>query len=441
MAMSLSIGLGLNAIIAAGAGGVALAQRGASTLNRISPLWYSSGDATATDNIYRVRFILGSCDWSDLQVSVYNWVFGQWGVEFSSGANFEIAQMAIEIGSEYHAVTWGGSASVTVVNGQTDVQSDKVFPADLGIAGSTFSRGTEGYIRFMIRGGSSAKWPMSYATQFASSRLRFVPGSVTVANGVYGTGDFDISSGDYSQAPLTVAPVLLGTPVSAGKFAGGIGDSITENVGDDSATAATGSGFTRVAYSNYTTKANPLAVINFGWSGGTILNWIGDGTNTPSNSSATAARIELPEAYLKYCNIMFEQYGTNATLQSHTSKLWTVIRRGSTGCKLVRSSLFPRSSSTDSWATLGNQTAAHAPGGDVDLFEQYCESQVGAGVDYYINYDSLRADVNRANANYFKWLTNGTPNWLTPDGIHPSSTAYELIYGGEARALIDTITP
>jgi len=429
------------AIIAAGAGGVALAQRGASTLNRISPLWYSSGDATATDNIYRVRFILGSCDWSDLQVSVYNWVFGQWGVEFASGADFEIAQMAIEIGSEYHSVAWGGSPSITVVNGQTDVKSDKIFPADLGIAGATFPRGTEGYIRFMIRGNASAKWPMSYATQFASSRLRFTPGAVTVANGVYGTGDFDISAGDYSQAPLTVAPVLLGTPASAGQFIGGIGDSITENVGDDSATAAIGSGFNRVAYSTYATKANPLAVINFGWSGGTILNWIGDGTNTPSNSSATAARIELPEAYLKYCNIVFEQYGTNAVLQSHASKLWAVIRRGSTGCKLVRTSLFPRSSSTDSWATLGNQTASYSPGGEVDTFEQYCAAQVGSGVDYYLNYDSIRADENRANADYFNWITNGVANWSTPDGLHPTSISHDMIYRTEARALIDTITP
>lgn len=432
---------------AAGAAAASFAKRGASTLNRITPAGYSTGDATATENMYRIPFVLGSCGWSDLQVSVYNWIFGNYGVEFASGANFEIAQMALEIGSEYHAVTWGGSPSVTVVNGQTDVKSDKVFPADLGIAGATFPRGTEGHIRFLIRGNASAKWPSTNAAWFSSQRLRFVPGDVTFANPVYGVGDFESgASGSYTQAPLTVQPVLIGTPASSGKFIAGLGDSITERVGETVVT--NGAGFNRVAYSNYATKGDPLSVINFGWSGGTIMNWIGDGTNTPANASATATNIELPEAYLKYANLVFEQYGTNGTystgsgVYAHTDKLWTVIKRGSVGCKLVRSSLFPRSSSSDAWATVGNQTATQSPGGDTDLFEQYCTAAVGDGlVDYYLNYDSIRADANRANANYYKWLTNGTANWPTEDGLHPSSNTYALMYGSEARALIDTITP
>jgi len=430
-------------IAAAGAGGGPLALRGASTLNAVAPKGYATGSDTRPDNVYRIPFVLGSCDWVDLRASLFNWVFEQWGISFSGGTDYEIPELAIEIGGQYKAITWGGLPSKTVTNGTTDINSDPVYPADFGISGGVFPRGTEGFWRIRIRADASHKWPKCPLARPSGNKWRYNESEIDMSPGVYGVGEFIPSSyaGVEPAGGEPMLPVLIGTPAASGKFLAGVGDSITAYVGDSAATHARG--FSRAAYSDYATKANPLACINFGWPGGTVLNWIGNGTSDASLSSATATNVGLPEAYLKYANIVFEQYGTNNVQQAHVSKLWTVIKRGggASGFKLVRTSLFPSANSSDSFATLGNQTNWQNPGGEFDVFEQYCASQVGTGVDYYLNYNSLRADSNRASANYFKWLTNGTANWPTTDGIHPSSNTCALIYGGEARALIDTITP
>ncbi len=435
------------AIIAAGAGGVAPMLRSASTLNSVAPQGYQAGSDTRTDNVFRIPFQLGSCDWNDLRASLYNWVFSDFGISFSGGSDFQIVALAFEINGSWKAATWAGATSKTIANGVTDEYTDPVYPSDFGISGDVFTRGTEGFFRIQVRANSSQKWPTNPLAPVVGGRFRFNPGEVTMSPGVYGVGEFEPSDWDLVEwsGGSPPAPVLIGTPSSSGKFVAGIGDSITASVGDTS--SPNGAAFSRVAYSNYSTKADPIAVMKFGWSGGTLLNWIGNGTGDASASSADATNIGLAEAYLKYSNIIFEQYGTNGAYSTgggtytHTDKLWAVIRRGSPGCKLVRSSLFPRSSSSDAWATVGNQTATQSPGGDTDLFEQYCAGKVGSAVDYYINYDSIRADANRATANYYKWLTNGTANWPTEDGLHPSSNTYALMYGGEARALIDAITP
>jgi len=436
---------------AAAGGGVALAQRSASTLNVIKPQLFRSGNVR-TDHIVRTPFILGSCDWDDLQVSVYNWIFKTYGVNFSEGTDFEIVECAIDIGANWKKVTWGGADSITVTPGQTDIKSDKIFATDFPALGSAFfPKGTTGGIRYKIRADATKKFPDSHAYMFGTNRYRFTPGLATVTNGVYGTGNFSIG-GAYDGTFEPFTPVLVGTPRSAGKFLAGLGDSITAIVGD-SGYQTFGPAFHRAAYTNYSTGANPLGCINFGCPGGTIMNWIGDGTNTPANASATVPNIGLPEAYLKYANIVFEQYGTNGTYSTgggtytHTDKLWTVIKRGAADCKLVRSSLFPRTAdnpagSADEWATIASQVPTQIPGGDTDLFEQYCAGKVGAGlVDYYINYNSPRANTNRANVDYYKWAVNGTANWATKDGLHPEAVMHDLIYGTEARALIDTITP
>lgn len=438
----------LMAVIAAGAGG-GLAKRGANTLNILAPASYQNGDVK-TEHMVRMYFCLGSCDWDSLQISVYNWIFGQYGIAFSGGTDFEIVEMAIEIGSNWTAVTWGGNQNLVVTNGVSDVLSDPISPSSLGVSGGKFLRDTTGYLRYKIRANASSKFPASAGYNIAgTTKRRYTIGSATVTNGIYSVGDF-VLSGTFDTSFTTYNPVIVGTPSTSGKFLGGVGDSIAKGTNDNLFSSTAIGGFSRCAIGSGGT--NKLACLNFGVPGHSIINWLGDGTNTPANMSANAANIGKAEAYLKYANILFEQFGSNGTystgsgVYAHQDKMWAVLKRGSPGCKLVRTSLFPRTlegapGSSDQWATLANQVVTQTPGGDTDLFEQYCASKVGAGVDYYINYNSPRANTNRANADYFKWVVNGSANYATSDGVHPSGAIYNLFYGGEARALIDTITP
>jgi len=437
----------LSAIAAASAVVAApLALRGANTMNSVASNVYVSGNDDRTDNIYRVPLCVGSCDWTDIRASSFNWIFEQLGISFDGGTDFTIQGLAIEMNGTYRPVTWGGASSKIVINGTTDIHSDPLYPADFGFSGGVIPRGTTGFWRILLRADAATKWPACPLAQVTGARLRYNPTEVTITPGVYGVGDFEPTDWglvSWAGAPPFV-PVLIGTPaVTDGKFGGAVGDSITAGEGETSTT--NGGGFARASYSDYSTKANPISCINFGLPSTTLLAWIGNGENPPT-PSANATNIALPEAYLKYCNIIFEQYGTNGIYQSHVTKLWEVIKRGSPGCKLARSSLFPRtptppSGTSDLWATTAGQSPTQAPGGEVDMFEQWCQDQVGLGqVDYYINYDSCRANTDRTSVDYYKWAVNGVANYATADGLHPTTAIYDLMYGGEARALIDSVT-
>lgn len=91
------------------------------------------------------------------------------------------------------------------------------------------------------------------------------------------------------------------------------------------------------------------------------------------------------------------------------------------GLKVYQTLITPHTSSTDNWMTASNQTpvARFGVGQDRDTFNAWIKARVSdATIDGFIDVNSIVEDP----VNPGKWLTNGTPNYPTADGLHPSQT-------------------
>lgn len=130
-----------------------------------------------------------------------------------------------------------------------------------------------------------------------------------------------------------------------------------------------------------------------------------------------------------YCNM-----GTNdiaagrslAQMQADAIRLWTSAKATLSPygrpLKTAHSTALTRTTSSDSWATLANQTpvAGFEPGGQADLWNAWLLTQVGGGLlDALIDFRSLLQNTTLA-----KWLVTGAANYMTNDGVHPSSVGH-----------------
>jgi hypothetical protein len=436
--------------------------RSASSYNWLGPVITGAGDTALPEFYFRCPFLIGNPGFSQLRVSLMNWMFTTSGITTAGLTSFTINKMALEANGVFVPVYFGGSRSVTINPGDTDILCDVPDMATLGNAAG----GSTVYVRFHVTAPASVVLPQysQRGTYFGpAARMRLNSANTTVVNGVDGVGTFT-TTGTAPTANGNINPplVLVGIPLAAGKFVGFVGDSITLGEAQDSNYPVGVGGSNRAAYSDYATRANPIPVINFGVGGGHIRTWLGDGSSvssaaavTPGNTAITYA--QKAAAYLKYCNIIFEQFGTNQVFSSGTGlsatfpyqpMIWQMIREkiGASG-KIVRTSLFPRSGTTqsvsaDKYKTYAEQTTFQEwyTGGIIDAFQQYCQSRVGAEVDYYLDYSSVRAPANGSGPNPFFWISNGVAPYCDTAGLHPLAVGYGLIYGGQARGQIDAIS-
>lgn len=94
--------------------------------------------------------------------------------------------------------------------------------------------------------------------------------------------------------------------------------------------------------------------------------------------------------------------------------------------KIAVSTIMPRTTSTDLWATAVNQspaTSGFAIGGTRDTYNAWIKTQVGLGlIDAVIDVNPFVQDPVVTYA----WLTNGTANYPTTDGTHPSTALHIL---------------
>jgi lysophospholipase L1-like esterase len=113
-------------------------------------------------------------------------------------------------------------------------------------------------------------------------------------------------------------------------------------------------------------------------------------------------------------------------VQASYLELWAAAKRtiGPYGRPLqtAAQAIITRATSTDSWATLANQTnvAGFEPGGKADQINAWLLTQVGGGLlDAVIDYRTAVQDTASG-----KWLVNGAANYMTNDGVHPSPVGH-----------------
>lgn len=145
-------------------------------------------------------------------------------------------------------------------------------------------------------------------------------------------------------------------------------------------------------------------------------------------ASSTGATHRIPTA--NYFNKAVCNFGTNdipggaslSTMQAQYLSSWAELR-AKTGY-VAQVTLLPRTTSTDNWATLGNQTPVTGYGtGEIrDQLNTWFATQVGVTIDAVIDAAAYFQDPSDHTA----WLTNGTANATTSDGLHPSDFAASI---------------
>ncbi|HLY04287.1 MAG TPA: hypothetical protein VKR31_00920 [Rhizomicrobium sp.] len=357
---------------------------------------------------------------SELTASFYNFYVG---TQSPTGQTIRIVQANIigggttsGTGTAYVPWTFGGSRSVSMAWNAADVHTDTIYPYQMGLTGGVFPAGLY-WLRTVIDVGQvGGVLPTGYYMS-ASGEFSYTYDPNSVADPAIDTTAALNNTAGMHFFGYCYAPVLLGRFTAAQSVYAILGDSWTTGTGDVPPTAPT------YAYSfpqrgMFDNSNNPFyASLDMGVGGQ-------DGATFLLNTPQMIAR----RAYLRYENKGFEEYGivcilngcTLASLESTELQIWATMRSAGITC-ITRSRTGPRTHSTNNWDDETNQTywnSNFGPGGEVSQYDTWLVSQLGqpTGVN------SLMATTPFQGVDPFKWITNGTDFYGTPDGEHPSLT-------------------
>lgn len=383
----------------------------------------------------RVYCSIGSGDVSKIVLSFFAFYIAAFsGITGCNG--FTINSVAIEANGTSAPVTFGGSRSLVVGAGASDIQADPFLPSAVGL--SKFAQGSVVFLRYMLTYASPTTdiapgngfAPNPDVTQTAYD---YDPAKVIVTNGVDGTGALTytmtgggIDGTDIKTNAFPFVPAVLGAFVS--------GDPATWAIAGDSAgfgTGANGSimGARGLSWAFYpgsaipTSPAGALANWNLCCNSGAAIDW---GTGSPW----------LLVNYLKYFKYGLDEYGGNQFNIPASQAIWAQMYGA--GIKyVIKTSLIPRTTdSIDFWATEANQTISTGwgPGSGADVFETGLKALVSPTLAY-IDHTSIRGSTS-----HWLFITNGVPgtngnpnNFAAADGQHPSNGGYLFkCYGAAA---------
>ncbi len=146
--------------------------------------------------------------------------------------------------------------------------------------------------------------------------------------------------------------------------------------------------------------------------------YINLGTAGASFASIISAHANLAD-YGQYCTHLISNLTINSTASSAAGMLanhLTIRSYFSSNSPFWACTIAPKTSSTDSWATLVNQT-------DTSGNRAAYNSLILPGVAGFAGVFDLASVVENSS----KWIVNGAANYATADGLHESTTAYGLI--------------
>lgn len=96
---------------------------------------------------------------------------------------------------------------------------------------------------------------------------------------------------------------------------------------------------------------------------------------------------------------------------------------------VVATTLEPETTSSDNWSTLAGQSLTSFNAARVS-YNTFLRNGQATGVKSVLDVSSLI----ESSFNSGKWNTDGSSNWLTQDGVHPSTTALKLYAAGIPNA-------
>jgi lysophospholipase L1-like esterase len=260
--------------------------------------------------------------------------------------------------------------------------------------------------------------------------------STSAASQVYSGSGMTLPSGGTNATYGFVPLAVIGVPDQRHAAALLWGDSITYGTGD----AING----ETTYGHVGWAERGLVGAAAGGTNIPFVNVSRSGDSTATWSSAAIGYQGTRWSLLEYVTHAIFAMGINdisagrtlAQLQANVQVAWAAAKR--MGVKVYQTTLTPKTTSTDSWATLANQTVSAGYGASEvrGQFNAWLPSQVVAGnIDGIIDLNSSVCDPTNTD----KWAVNGTANYLTADGLHPS-TAGHILMSGVLNGLASTWT-
>lgn len=223
---------------------------------------------------------------------------------------------------------------------------------------------------------------------------------------------------------------VLGVPDRPFLSAVILGDSIAEGSGDDSI----GDGFGNRGF-----VARGLNSVS-----GVVVPWCK--ITMPSDNPIAQRNHQSWRRHTpwNYADLLINEHGGNqlssvtaAVMLTHLQRIWLQGRRR--GMRVIQVKLGPRTtcSTAAKWTTPASQdgyASGFEPGGKRDQLNAMIDAALVAGeIDGVIDPNVDWED----QANPGKWVTNGTANFPTSDGVHPSATFHALV-GNRVSAAVST---
>lgn len=333
---------------------------------------------------------------------------------------------------------YGGSGTYTATGNETNwLSTDALQASAFGL--TKFTKGDILWVRRAILfPATGASWLVNDASDATSPTSgESVRGATdNTFNRVNATGAFSGTAGTALASSRFLRPMSL-RGLHSGAAVKGIGDSILHGKGgnrngDGSATNTPGGTFTRAFY---------LAGIAFQKSGR-------DG-NRIQYFTAAKMPVRLAQLAAGHYTHVYSNAGTNdlnanpvganaspaaGTALKALDDAITLFKAQIPGLKVIWNKVICRTTSTDSFATLANQTVLNAGGAlqfgpnpaegtgtdNLTPFNDALDSRVTTGsIAYVTNSNPGVSDPT----NSYRWKSNGTAGSATTDGAHPTTAA------------------
>lgn len=374
--------------------------------------------------VFRSLHIIGD-DYTDLAISLSNFYL-QYSSETRTGNTITLLSLSAETNGIVKPVYFGSSRSLALLDGDYDKQSVTLVPSDFGL--SLFTEGTTIWLKGVVSLSSASHYlPIVYSVipSDFSNQSEWYNSSTSTVSSTDVTGDYTVSGGSFSTQAYSFRPLILGHPVRDTKSIVVTADSLSAGNGDSSRGVG-GRGWVNVAVYNGGTSMFPC--LSLARSGGWVLQSVG------------SRRIKHFFRYGKYAldECASNDIGSNtslAVMKLRKLAVWRNLRDAGVS-RVIVAKTWCITSSTDSWATLANQTYSTpwSAGGVAELLNAWVDTKKDKGIEKVLEMTQLRSVSDQ-----YKWVVDGTPNYMTTDGSHPTPLGCDLIAPPLRQALEEIV--
>lgn len=373
-----------------------------------------AGARTSSNNLQvaRTEHYIGNADVSELYVAFNDYYILQDNTGEANGDGYT-ARFNIEYNGLSVRGAFSGSRDGIIPAGSALVLSDPILPSSFGL--EVFPAGAQFWIRaerqYTVGAGSLFHRTTAYSVPIDTTSERYMSAPAGTASLLDATGSLTATGGYSAQTHVWLPLAVLGRPVTPMVGIGVFGASIEDGSGDGSGVGASSGGYMRRALYNVDGAGTKVARVNLA---------------VPSESAgrfllAGSKRREiypyLTHAIFGYGGNDYSLGTTLSDMQARHLDVWSGARAGGVP-HISQVSMSPKTTSTDSWATVANQTPR--TGWDVATGEWYAYNEslasivaTNPNVDGYLDLWDVEADATFND----RWKASSTA-----DGTHPNAT-------------------